>query len=295
MIPAVLALLLFAVSAVSARRSVSFLGSAGANFWRQTLSVSLLCVLALGWGGGLTGPCLVWFFWSGVVGYGVGDTGVFLALPRLGSRLTSLMTQCLAAPIGVGIEWAWLGHSPGWAQSAAGMIILLGVAVALAPKRGESAILLWGRSGLIFGLIAAGGQAGGAVLSRYGFELARLEGTPANPLTVSFQRAIAGVLAAALWYWVALKKGELPPLRPGLAKGWQWVAGNAVAGPCFGVVCYQWALANHPIAEVLPIVAMAPLAVVPLAYWLEGERPTKQSLLGGMVAVMGVVALVRSR
>lgn len=187
MIPAVLALMLFAVSAVSARRSVGFLGSAGANFWRQTLSVSLLCVLALWWGGGLTGPCLVWFFWSGAIGYGVGDTGVFMALPRLGSRLTSLMTQCLAAPIGVGIEWAWLGYLPSWAQTAAGMIILLGVAVALAPKRGESALLPGGRTGVIFGLIAAGGQAGGAVLSRYGFEFARLEATPANPMTVSFQ------------------------------------------------------------------------------------------------------------
>jgi len=33
--------------------------------------------------------------------------------------------------------------------------------------------------------------------------------------------------------------------------------------------------------------------VIPLAWWLEGERPTRLSLLGGAVAVAGVAALSR--
>ena len=295
MIPALLAMVLFAGSSVSARRSVGHLGSAGANFWRQILSVLLLGLLALLVGGGIAGPCLAWFLVSGVVGYGLGDTGIFLALPRLGSRLTSLMTQCLAAPIGALIEWLWLGHVPGWTQAAAGMVILAGVALALAPARGESAAVPGGRAGVFFGLVAALGQAGGAVLSRHGFELARAAGEAANPMTVSFQRALAGTATAAIWYLVALRGGTLPPLREGIRAGWPWLVGNALAGPTLGVVCYQWALARHPIAEVLPVVAMAPLAVVPLAYWLEGERPSKRSLVGGAVAVAGVVWLARHR
>lgn len=295
MIPSLLAMVLFAASSVSARGSVGHLGPAAANFWRQALSVVLLGLAAFVLGGGSHGPALAWFLWSGVVGYGVGDTGIFLALPRLGSRLTSLMTQCLAAPIGALIEWLWLGHAPGWIQATAGTVILGGVALALAPARGETASVPGGWAGVFFGLVAAVGQGGGAVLSRHGFELARLGGDSADPMTVSFQRALAGTATATLWYLFALRGGTLPPLRQGLATGWPWMIANALAGPTLGVACYQWALATHPIAEVLPVVAMTPLAVVPMAYWLEGERPSRRSLAGGALAVAGVVWLARSR
>lgn len=296
MTAALLAMVLFAASSVSARRSVGHLGPAGANFWRQLLSVVLLGVFAafLAGGGPLLGPATAWFLWSGVVGYGVGDTGIFLALPRLGSRLTSLMTQCLAAPIGALIEWLWLGHAPGWNQSLAGLVILGGVAIALAPKRGETAGLPGGAAGVAFGLVAAVGQAGGAVLSRHGFEVARTAAAAADPMSVAFLRAMAGTATAALWFALALRAGSLPEQGGGLRRGWTWMVGNGLAGPTLGVVAYQWALAHHPIAEVLPVVAMAPLAVVPMAYWLEGERPSKRSLAGGLLAVLGVVWLARN-
>jgi drug/metabolite transporter (DMT)-like permease len=42
---------------------------------------------------------------------------------------------------------------------------------------------------------------------------------------------------------------------------------------------------------VLPIVATTPLVIVPLSFWIEGERPTRRSLIGGVVAVAGAVAL----
>jgi drug/metabolite transporter (DMT)-like permease len=294
-IPALLAMVLFAGSAVSARKSVGHLGPAAANFWRQLLSVALLGILAVLLAGQspMFGPATAWFLWSGVVGYGVGDTGIFLALPRLGSRLTSLMTQCLAAPIGALIEWLWLGHVPGWNQSLAGLVILGGVGLALAPARGEAAGLPGGWTGVFFGLVAALGQAGGAVLSRHGFEMARGLGQPADPMSVSFVRALAGTATAALWYGLVLRTGSLPPLADGMRRGWTWMVGNALAGPTLGVVAYQWALARHPIAEVLPVVAMAPLAVVPLAYWIEGERPSRRSVAGGVLAVLGVVWLAR--
>ena len=49
-----------------------------------------------------------------------------------------------------------------------------------------------------------------------------------------------------------------------------------------------------PTGIVLAIIAMTPIVVIPFAYVFEGERPTTQSLLGGLVAIGGVVALVLS-
>jgi drug/metabolite transporter (DMT)-like permease len=83
-----------------------------------------------------------------------------------------------------------------------------------------------------------------------------------------------------------------PTPRP---RDYLWIPANALCGAIIGVSFYQWSLATTPSGIVLPIVACTPLVIVPLSYWLEGERPTRRSLLGGVIAVAGVVALTLVR
>ena len=66
---------------------------------------------------------------------------------------------------------------------------------------------------------------------------------------------------------------------------------NALAGPAIGVGCYQWALMREKSGVVLSIVALTPLVIIPFSRFVEGERPQKRSLAGGIVAVIGVVVL----
>ena len=70
---------------------------------------------------------------------------------------------------------------------------------------------------------------------------------------------------------------------------------NGLAGPVVGVGCYQWALATTPSGIVLPIVATSPLLAIPIAFWLEHDRPTKRSIVGGVIAVAGCIALTVAR
>jgi drug/metabolite transporter (DMT)-like permease len=74
-------------------------------------------------------------------------------------------------------------------------------------------------------------------------------------------------------------------------RGWPYVIGNAVAGPAAGVGCYQWALKTTPSGIVLPIVATSPLVTILLAFLLEGQRPTRRAVSGGIIAVAGAAAL----
>ena len=74
-------------------------------------------------------------------------------------------------------------------------------------------------------------------------------------------------------------------------RAWLWVVGNALAGPAIGVSFQQIALRSTPTGIVLAIIAMTPLAVIPLARIFEGEKPTIWSLLGSAVAVAGAVGL----
>ncbi|RYD71277.1 MAG: hypothetical protein EOP84_25160, partial [Verrucomicrobiaceae bacterium] len=78
-------------------------------------------------------------------------------------------------------------------------------------------------------------------------------------------------------------------------RGWPLVMANALSGPVIGVGCYQWALKDTPSGIVLPIVAASPLVTMILSYFMEGLRPKRRAVVGGVLAVAGAVALARAR
>jgi len=312
MFAAFLASTLFAFSVVFASRTTRVLGGLKANLYRLILAAVLLGLYAHALGGGLRGGGLWWFFLSGCIGFGLGDLALYLSLPRVGPRLAGLLVQCLAPPFAAVAEWLWIGTTPTTRELCAGAIILAGVALAVAPDRrvgNHHSALPWG---ITFGVIAALGQGLGAVVSRKAFLAAELSGFQVDGLTSAYQRILGGLVIAipATLLFLARQRTQPPPphrstrhepsqdsakhltpLRWALVPVWVWVLANALAGPALGVGCYQWALATTPSAVVLPIVATMPILVIPLAWWLERDRPSLRALLGGAVAVTGAVLM----
>jgi drug/metabolite transporter (DMT)-like permease len=298
---ALLTCFFFALSAILARRSIAHVGSQRANFARQLVALFLLGLWAHTWGEGIHGATFGILFLSGVVGFGMGDWALFEALPRLGSGLTVLLAQCLAAPIAAITEWLWLGTGMTGVQMGSSALILLGVALALAPGKGDVIPAGHRLAGLGFGLVAATGQAWGAVLSRYAFQEAQARGFMLDGITAAYQRLWGGALSIGLLLllggvhsrWRQLPAETEPPRRD-WRRAWPWIAANALVGATLGVSCYQWALKAAPSSVVLPIVATTPLVVMFLAFVLEGVRPTRRAMAGAVVAVVGVVVLVRN-
>ena len=293
MLPALLTTLLWSVSVVCATRSMRYLGGPAANLTRLCLATALLALWAHAFGKGLAGAGLWFFVWSGFVGFGLGDLALYEALPRLGSRLTLLLAQCLAAPVGALVEWLWLGTTLTIAQVVAGLVILAGVAVGLAPRNHVHLDRKHLFSGTIFGVLAAIGQGGGAVLSRKAFLVTAQAGLAIDGGTAAYQRIIGGIGVAAIYFAVLrARRAQTGAVgRTEWRKAWPWVIVNTLGGPVIGVSCYQWALSTTPSGIVLPIVATLPLAVIPFAYHFEGDRPGWQSVAGGIIAVAGVIAL----
>jgi len=299
MFAALLTTFFFALSAILARRSIGYLGSQRANFSRQIVALLLLGIWAHTLGEGFQGATFGVLFLSGVVGFGLGDWALFEALPRIGSGLTILLCQCLAAPIAALTEWLWLGTGMTVSQIASSALILLGVALALAP--GKSDVIPAGHrlAGIMFGVVSAAGQAWGAVLSRYAFQRAAENGFMLDGVTAAYQRLWGGALSIGLLLLVGGLHSRWRPARPETARpqwrrAWPWVVANAAVGATLGVSCYQWALKSAPSSIVLPIVATTPLMAMLLSFGFEGVRPTRRALAGAFVAVAGVVILVRS-
>ena len=301
MLAAFLTTILFSASAVCGNRTAKLLGGTEANFARLCVAAILLAIYGHTLGGGIAGSAFWIFFVSGCIGFGIGDMALFQALPRLGSRLSVLLTLCLSSPLAALIEWQWLHTQLSTAEIVCALVILAGVAVALAPG-GHVHIarhdLWWGLS---FGLLASFCQALGAVLSRKGFAVAKAAGENIDGITAAYQRILGGVLLGAAVFVVV--KYNLRSPRPDKAgvkeekqaspwrRAWPLVLINALAGPALGVSCYQWALKTTPTGVVLPIVAITPIVILPFSFYLEGERPGKRSLLGGAIAVAGAAAL----
>ncbi len=305
MIAAFLTTILFSMSAVCGNRSAKLIGGTEANFWRMCFAAVVLGLYGENFGVGLAGSAFPIFLISGCIGFGIGDMALFQALPRLGSRLSVMLTLCLSSPLAAFIEWAWLGTTLSLAEIVCAIVILAGVALALAPDKKLQIArqeLTWG---LGFGLVAALCQALGAVLSRKAFSLTKLAGEDIDGVTAAYQRILGGVAVGTLLLLVVKRdsildvffggsgpaSNSMPDRAARWRRAWPWIIANGLAGPALGVSCYQWALKTTPTGVVLPIVAITPLVIIPFSYHLEGERPTLRSLAGGALAVAGAAAL----
>jgi drug/metabolite transporter (DMT)-like permease len=233
---------------------------------------------------------------------------LYQTLPRLGSRLSILLVLCLSSPLGGWVEWLWLGTALSGAEIFWGGVILAGVALALSPGRHLGIAPHQWVPGLVFGGVASVCQALGAVLSRKAFALAHDAGQNIDGITAAYQRILGGLAVGALTFvvvkrhgflrlWTAGEAGALPhrALDARRRQATFWVVLNALAGSVIGVSFFQWALKTTPTGVVLPIVAITPLVVIPFARYIEGERPTRRSLIGGAIAVAGAVALALAR
>ncbi len=299
-LPSFLATFFFALNATCANHSIRLLGTLRANLSRLVIGTLGLALFAHTVGGGFTSAGTGWFLLSGVIGLGIGDLGTYGALPLLGSQLTVLMVQCIGAPVAALGEWWWLGTRLSTPQVVCGTAILGGVALAIAPSRSHPAEVRIRPLGFVYGLVGALGQGlGAALVSRKGVMVAVAAGESVSNvtfgLTAAYQRLLAGLAFTSLWFLALRLLRRLPKEPPAGAQvgraPWLWTVANGIAGPLAGVSCYQWALATVPSGVVLPIVATTPLLCIPIAYKLEGVRPTRRSIVGGVIAVIGCAVL----
>jgi drug/metabolite transporter (DMT)-like permease len=306
MLAALLTTLLFAISAICGYRTATQIGGVEANFWRAGLATLFLAIWANTLGQGFEGAAFPIFVLSGLAGIGLGDSGYFQALPRLGSRRTVLLMQCLTAPFALIIEWWWLGTKLNALALVCITVILAGVVVALAPREHLKIAprqMFLGISGAVVGAL---GGAFGAVLSRKAYAVAHAAGEHPDPGTTGYQRVIGGAIAlgvlllAVKWRSAHAHGGILEPKSIQVSRDkwrrlWPWVVANSLAGQTVGVSCMQWALEKTSAGIVTAVIATTPILLLPMTRLVDGERIGLRSTLGALMAVAGVIGLTFSR
>ena len=223
---------------------------------------------------------------SGILGIGLGDTFYFNALNSLGARRT-LLIESLAPPLAALIALISLQESLSLTAWTGILLTITGVAWVISerlPHTNSNTASQPHLRGISFALLAALGQAIGAVLSR-----AALAETSISPLWSTLLRLVGGELMLLLWLPFQRPAGAwFKPLASSRMIG--AIAVTAFFSTYLGIWLQQTALKFTATGVAQALISTSPLFVLPVAIWL-GEQVSYRAILGVLVALGGIVLL----
>lgn len=266
------------------------IGSYNVNKIRLPIAAIYLTILLLAIQGtllptGLTWRVVCYLSLSGFIGLVIGDNCYFRCLVILGPRRGALM-QALAPPMTALAAFWFLDERLSLLAIVGIAITLTGITWVTTDRRDEKIDAREGSKliGIMMGICAAAGQAIGLVLAKEAM------GATFNPLSATFIRMIS----AALFIWlIAAARGEVTATLRSLAdrKARYALMGAALAGPTLGVWMSLVAVKHTAAGVAATIMSTFPVIVIPLTILIHHDRPTYRSIIGAVVAVIGVALL----
>lgn len=229
---------------------------------------------------------------SGLIGIGLGDTAYLAALRNLGAR-RALLLETLAPPFSVILARVVLREQLSGGAIAGILITLAGVGWVIsertpAQQSAQPSVPTPSRQrwGLVWGLLAELAQASGAVLSR-----SALANSSITPLWSSLLRLVGGEVILIGLFVVAGTR-QTPTLNPSTwtKRGLVAIVLAAIGGTYLGIWLQQTALKFAPTGIAQTLLATSPLFVLPVVALL-GEKITLRSLIGVVIAVIGIALL----
>lgn len=229
-----------------------------------------------------------WLGLSGVIGLVLGDLCLFQAYIWIGPRLTMLLMSL--APILAGVlGWFFFNEILTSHQIFGIALTLTGVGWVIFEQneRGQEqhAEKRYYWLGILFGLGAATGQALGLVTARKGLsaDFPALSGTLIRML----------VAALVLWGFTILRGQARETFQQISEKrsAFPYILGGAFTGPFLGVTLSLVAIQNAELGVASTLMALPPLFLLPIGYFVFHERFGWQAVVGTIVAMVGVSLL----
>jgi drug/metabolite transporter (DMT)-like permease len=229
-----------------------------------------------------------WLSVSGIIGLAIGDAFLFQAFIWIGPRL-SMLLMALAPAMAAILAWIFLGEVLSAGQWAGIALTLVGIAVVVLDRNNRANSHQEHKDkyliGVLFGLGAAVGQALGQVTAKRGLygDFSALSGTLIRMLAA----------ATALWGITILHQQVKQIVRP--VVGQPQAAGNILLGsflgPFLGVTFSLYALQHTQVGVASTLAALSPIVLLPVGYFFFKERFGWPSILGTMIAMLGVALI----
>lgn len=225
-----------------------------------------------------------WLGLSALLGFVIGDSGLFQAFILVGPRLASLI-MALVPIFSTFFGWLFFGETVTYLEFTGIILTISGVAWVVTEKRGRTQVenKLYGQ-GIIFGLVGVLGQASGLITSKFGL----VDGFP--PASANVIRILAGM--TILWLLAAFRGQVGFTIKQWRHKKALYaIWGGTLTGPFAGVWLSLTAIQLTRVGIAATLMALTPIMVIPLSYFIFGERITVRSIVGTIVAVIGVALI----
>lgn len=259
-------------TAILAAPVVHHFGAVAFNRYRAVFAGTVLIAITsiMGLWSSVPDSAMMTLIGSSLVGIVIGDTALMQALKRIGPRRNSVLFAT-SAPMAAGMGFLWLGETLSTNLLLGCGLILMGVVNAV----------WWGRKaggehrlekisghlgfGILLGITAAFGQAAGAVMAKPVL-LAGADPIAASAIRVGF---------AAL---VLLLVRTMP---------FAWAKASATLGLVLGMTLLVYALGVGEVGVVMTLSAITPVLILPVIWFITGQRPSRGSWLGAALVVIG--------
>jgi len=230
---------------------------------------------------------LFWLSVSGVIGLALGDAFLFQAFVMVGPRL-SMLLMALAPVIAAVFAWIFLGESLSAGQITGILLTMGGIAWVVADSNGRESEQIGRRKyliGVLFALAGATGQALGLVTAKQG-----LYGD-FSALSATLIRMLAA--AVVLWLIAAFRRQVKPTfvLLSRHKRSLRFILAGAFVGPFLGVTFSLIAVQKTEVGVASTLMALAPVILLPVSYFVFDERFSWQAVAGTLLAFSGVALL----
>lgn len=227
----------------------------------------------------------VWLSISGVIGLSLGDTFYFQSLVSVGPRLGSLLLS-LAPIFGSIIAWVFFSETLTVLQITGIVVALAGIGwVVMSHEAPPDTPHGHTKRGVFFGVLAGLGQAVGLVLSKQGM----------FGVFSPFQANAIRMLAAMLFTWLLTfgegKAGATISALREKPRVIGLIALGALVGPLLGVSASLLAVQHAEIGVASTLMALPPVIVLPISYFVLKEKIGWQAVAGTILAIAGVAIL----
>jgi len=281
------AAILWAFSALLFEYASKKVSSMRLNFYKGAIAIVLFAATSLILGEGIPETNLVEIFllaWSGVIGIALGDTMYFQAVNRIGAR-RALTLFTLSPPITALIALSFLGERLELITWVGILVTVGGVIWVVTEASDQEKVQIKKEDmlpGLLFGALAAVGQATGMVMTR-----SVLTQTSLTTLQSTMLR-LAPALAALVFAIRIVERGQKKPVKMGRDKK---LIGTVLLSSVIGAYICLWlqqiTIENLPAGIAQTLLSTSPIFILPMSAF-RGENVSPRAVAGAVLSIFGI-------
>ncbi|MBI4766702.1 MAG: DMT family transporter [Deltaproteobacteria bacterium] len=224
---------------------------------------------------------------SGILAMAIGDTIYIKSVSLLDVSIAFPLSQCAFILLTVLSAILFLGEQFTWITITGGVLVVLGIYL-MTSSRGRGGVPTDRKrvnpKGLFFILIAILAWTGATLLLKIGV-------TGVDPFIAACLRISTSAIVLFFFFHSRPNK-ENTPLRQISKKNLALVASAGFLTYGVAAVGYISAIQLIGAGKTVLLTAIAPIFALPFAIFILGEKPTRYTLLGVMISVIGVWLVV---